>query len=83
MKQAEGSVCPRCEGDVPSADRKGQYPGALSRVADVEICSLCGEDEALASILTGGAETGMVPQSEWPVSRSDVERRMSRLHPVA
>lgn len=80
MKDAVGNICPRCGGGVPNEEARGQYPGALSRVADVEICSLCGEDEALARILTG--EEGLVPQSEWPVPRVDVERRMARLHTV-
>lgn len=71
--------CPRCGGDVPSTEHKGQYPGALSRVADVEICSLCGEDEAVASLLTGGKEKGLIPQSQWPIARADVERRMAPL----
>lgn len=78
MEKAVGGICPRCGGAVPNEVHRGQYPGALSRVASVEICSMCGEDEALARILTG--EEGLVPQAEWPISRSDVERRMARLY---
>jgi hypothetical protein len=39
--------CPRCEGPIPTALHKGQYPGALSRTDnETEICSQCGQDEA-------------------------------------
>jgi len=39
--------CPRCEGPIPTALHKGQYPGALSRTDNAtEICSQCGQDEA-------------------------------------
>lgn len=79
MKQAENHTCPRCLGPVPNAEHKGKYPGALSRVADVEVCSLCGLDEAAAELITGGEETGMVPADQWPVARADVERRMEPL----
>lgn len=79
MERAKDGKCPRCGEAVPSAEYRGQYPGALSRVADVEICSLCGEDEALASLLTAGTVNGLVPVSEWPVPRIEIERRMSPL----
>src|SRR5215203_1928359 len=35
------STCPRCRGWTPS------YPGALSRFGDQEVCSGCGQTEAL------------------------------------
>lgn len=35
-------ICPRCGGQMPVG-----YPGAISRYADVEVCSSCGTDEAL------------------------------------
>lgn len=79
MKPAPNATCPRCGEAVPSAEYRGQYPGALSRVANVEICSLCGEDEAVAYLLTAGMENGLIPMDEWPVPRADVERRMSVL----
>lgn len=79
MEKAKDNICPRCLGDVPNSKNRGEFPGALSRVADVEICSLCGEDEALALLLTNGEESGMIPQGEWPISREDVERRMAPL----
>lgn len=78
MERATDGNCPRCGGAVPNEVHRGQYPGALSRVADIEICSMCGEDEALARILTG--EEGLVPREAWPIPRADVERRMSRLY---
>lgn len=74
MKEAENNICPRCLGAVPSEADKGKYPGALSRVADVEICSLCGQDEAIGHFFTEG-ETGMIPVEQWPIARQDVERR--------
>jgi hypothetical protein len=41
--------CPRCGGDVPNAEHKGQYPGALSRWDNqTYVCSACGQDEALS-----------------------------------
>lgn len=79
MKRAENNICPRCLGPVPDEAHKGQYPGALSRVADVEVCSLCGLDEAAAELITGGEETGMVPVEQWPIERADVDRRMEPL----
>jgi len=47
MIKAKNCVCPRCGGSVPNDHNKGQYPGALSRVTDYEICAQCGVDEAL------------------------------------
>lgn len=48
MKKAEDNICPRCGGDVPNTEYKGQYPGALSREDnETEICSNCGVVEAL------------------------------------
>lgn len=43
------------------------YPGALSRTDNkTEICSTCGEDEAIVYQLDGMCQ----PQSEWPVPRT-------------
>lgn len=47
MIKAKKNQCPRCGGLVPNAAQVGQYPGALSRIADYEICSECGQDEAM------------------------------------
>lgn len=47
MIKAKDNKCPRCGGLVPNSSMVGKYPGALSRVADYEICSSCGEDEAM------------------------------------
>lgn len=82
MKTAENNICPRCTGPVPDEEHKGQFPGALSRVADVEICSMCGQDEAVALLLTEGKENGMVPQKQWPIDREVVVKRMSSLFPL-
>ena len=53
--------CPRCGGPIPNAEFKGKYPGAASRWADrtVEVCSACGQDEALiqwAAAMTDGGD---------------------------
>ena len=41
-------ICPRCGGDIPNSERKGQYPGAISRVNNkTEVCSGCGMKEAI------------------------------------
>ena len=49
--------CPRCGGDVPSTEHKGLYPGALSRWDNTtEICSQCGQDEALIDLMAHLAE---------------------------
>jgi hypothetical protein len=46
--------CPRCGGGVPSSEKLGQYPGALSRVDnETYICSQCGTDEAMYQWGTG------------------------------
>lgn len=76
MERAKDNICPRCLGAVPNEKNKGKFMGALSRVADVEICSLCGEDEALAALLTAGKVNGLIPQSEWPIDRAEMETRM-------
>ena len=47
VKKAINFVCPRCGGGVPTDERRGEYEGALSRIADLEICSNCGDDEAM------------------------------------
>lgn len=75
MQKAENNVCPRCGGGVPSDERRGEYMGALSRVADVEICSMCGMDEAVAFLVTAGRENGLVPVEQWPIERDTVINR--------
>lgn len=47
MIKAKNFVCPRCGGSVPNDQNKGDYPGALSRVTNHEICSQCGMEEAI------------------------------------
>lgn len=47
--------CPRCDGLIPNNVTPGLYPGALSRRDNkTEICSACGQDEALADFLAAG-----------------------------
>lgn len=42
------NTCPRCLGGIPSDERRGQYPGAISRFDnETEVCSKCGQDEAM------------------------------------
>lgn len=60
-------TCPRCIEHrwIPNNDKPGAYPGAISRADNAtEICSACGEDEALKDYFDGGCE----PLSEWPVT---------------
>jgi hypothetical protein len=43
-------TCPRCGNFIPNNDHPGEYPGALSRYSErgmIEVCSQCGEEEAL------------------------------------
>jgi hypothetical protein len=56
-------ICPRCHGFIPSNERPGEYPGALSRADNkTEICSDCGTEEALV-LLT--------PAYNWPIQLHD------------
>lgn len=55
--------CPRCWGYIPNNSMPGMYPGAWSRVSDIEICSACGEDEAIRDFLGLDA----IPADEWPM----------------
>lgn len=46
--------CPRCKGYIPNNVDIGQYCGALSRLDNkTEICSACGQDEALEQYFDG------------------------------
>jgi len=58
-------TCPRCESNlIPNNENWGMYVGALSRADNkTEICSQCGEDEALKDLFDGGCE----PVSSWPI----------------
>lgn len=60
------AVCPRCKFNwIPCNERPGEYPGALSRVDNkTEICSACGEDEALMQHYEGK----LIPKEEWGVT---------------
>lgn len=59
------TVCPRCQDSwIPNNLTPGAYIGALSRADNkTEICSACGEDEAMKDWLDGGCE----PVTAWPV----------------
>lgn len=47
-------ICPRCNGGIPNNLEIGQYCGALSRLDNkTEICSSCGQDEALEQHFQG------------------------------
>jgi len=44
----DSHTCPICSGGVPTDERRGEYPGALSRFDNERcICSVCGQAEAL------------------------------------
>lgn len=63
------TACPRCVTHdwIPNNNQPGEYPGALSRADNkTEICSACGEDEAMKDAFEGGCE----PVEAWPVERS-------------
>jgi hypothetical protein len=65
-------LCPRCETrnftpreerDVPrEVILRYPYP-ALSRVADIDICSPCGQDEAMRDF----SGSPPIPPDEWPI----------------
>ncbi|MDQ1084191.1 MULTISPECIES: hypothetical protein [Microbacterium] len=63
-------VCPRCDGpievrgDVVIAARSRATPGR-----DIEICGLCGSDEALG---------GLVAVSRWPIQLPDDPHEFAR-----
>ena len=46
--------CPRCDGFIPNDKDAGKYAGALSRLDNrTEVCSRCGEIEALEQMMYG------------------------------
>ena len=48
MKKSIDHICPSCGGFIPNNEMPGAYPGALSRRDnETEICSQCGEIEAI------------------------------------
>ena len=59
--------CPRCpDGIIPTPEKAGQYPGALSRADNMTfVCSACGFDEAMRQFFRG--ET--IAVNDWPVER--------------
>ena len=66
MLKATNNICPRCGGGVPNDERKGEYPGALSRTDNqTEVCSDCGTMEAFEQM--GG---NLALQDVWPHIRA-------------
>ena len=56
-------TCLRCGGAIPSFERIGQYPGALSRTDNqTEICSACGSNEAFECM-----RGFLSPQDRWAI----------------
>lgn len=43
----EDYKCPTCDGYIPNNENIGQYMGAISRHGHGEVCSACGNREAL------------------------------------
>jgi hypothetical protein len=51
----DGHTCPRCKGGIPNNEKRGAYMGATSRRDGVtEICSDCGNAEAMDDFLASG-----------------------------
>jgi hypothetical protein len=57
------TTCPRCLHHIPNDAQPGRHRGALSRVADAEICTACGSHEAELSL--AGRE--LPSMAEWPI----------------
>lgn len=59
-------ICPRCKDSwIPNNQQPGAFPGAISRADDVtEICSRCGELEALEHFEQGQC----TPMRDWPTT---------------
>jgi hypothetical protein len=57
-------ICPRCKDSwIPDNLQPGAFPGAISRADDVtEICSRCGEEEAMQHFEQGQC----TPMCDWP-----------------
>lgn len=63
VKTAPGHTCPRCGGGVPNDLDRGKYPGALSRLDnETEICSGCGQNEAMFNLQHPGQPLPPVTQ---------------------
>jgi len=46
-------ICPSCNGFIPNNETPGAYPGAISRKDNkTEICSACGVEEAVQSLIS-------------------------------
>lgn len=62
-------ICPRCATNwIPCNEHPGEYPGAISRADnETEICSACGNDEAMQDYTQGGC----TPVKYWPLASDD------------
>ena len=78
-------ICPRCGGDVPDTEHKGQYLGAISRVDnETEVCSKCGTEEAMLQMAgrLNGKETWWIGRHA--ESEDDIdERRRTAIEQIA
>ena len=55
MDDCTDGDCPICMNWIPTNDKKGEYPGAMSRFDnDTEICSACGTGEAMMELSLAG-----------------------------
>ena len=70
-------ICPRCLGPIPSWERPGEYGGALSYAAEVEVCSLCGSEESME-----WREGKLASVEDWPLldahSRAETQFEWAR-----
>ncbi len=83
-KQIDMGVCPRCEGLIPSNDKHKQYVGAISRLTrsprgrSIEICSDCGNEEAMQEHFEGFA----TPVKDWPIMTEQAILRRADAFPI-
>ena len=56
--------CPSCNGFIPNNENPGAYMGAISRKDNkTEICSACGVEEAIQSLISQKGDSGIAWQS--------------------
>lgn len=70
------SRCPRCGGAIPNWERRGEYPGAISRVDNqTEICSECGTMEAMEDFVGNGP----MPIAKWWQTSEDFAKDIAEM----
>lgn len=75
--RALAPICPRCNGYIPNNEQAGEYPGALSRVDNkTEVCSACGQAEALEQMLLGATA---LDYSEWKNPPNEFEADLTEM----